>query len=77
MNNAVGYTRIARFEHAPLLGTDGIGGNMFAELKSAWFISRHEHAGIVPEDIVDMLAASARRAFPPVCSAAPRSSCCT
>ncbi|MCH8259751.1 MAG: hypothetical protein IIC46_06065 [Planctomycetes bacterium] len=37
-------------------------GDMFAEAKAAWYISRDIGAGLSPGDIVAMLAASARRA---------------
>src|SRR5262249_25389245 len=46
---------------APIqLGTDGIGADMFAEAKVAWFKSRDAHAGISPNDVIQMLANSAR-----------------
>ncbi|MEK6675515.1 MAG: amidohydrolase family protein [Planctomycetota bacterium] len=62
MNNAVGYAPMAAFCCPVMLGTDGIGGDMFAEAKAAWMISRHQKAGLTPVDIVAMLANSARRA---------------
>jgi putative selenium metabolism protein SsnA len=62
MNNAVGYTAVAAFRCPVILGTDGIGSDMFTEAKHAWFKSRDGHAGISPNDVVGMLAASARRA---------------
>ncbi len=62
MNNAVGYAPVPRFRSPVLLGTDGIGADMFAEARAAWFISRHQHAGLAPADIVRMLASAARRA---------------
>lgn len=62
MNNAVGYTPIQKLECPVMLGTDGIGGDMFAEAKHAWFKSRDGGAGISPADVVKMLATSARRA---------------
>jgi putative selenium metabolism protein SsnA len=61
MNNFVGYAPVASFNNV-MLGTDGIGADMFAEVRAAWFISRHQQAGLLPEAIIDMLAASARRA---------------
>lgn len=61
MNNAVGYAPVASFKKV-MLGTDGIGADMFAEAKAAWFISRHQKANLSPADIVAMLAMSARRA---------------
>ncbi len=62
MNNAVGYAPLDRMERPIQLGTDGIGSDMFAELNTAWFKSRDAHAGLSPEDCVQMLANSARRA---------------
>lgn len=62
MNNAVGYAPIGRMRGPVMLGTDGIGGDMFGEGKEAWFKSRDGAAGISPGDVIGMLAASARRA---------------
>ena len=62
MNNAVGYAPVGGFETDVILGTDGIGADMFAEARFAWFMSRHGRAGLAPDAIVEMLAASARRA---------------
>ncbi len=62
MNNGVGHTPIASYGDSAMLGTDGIGSDMFAEMKAAWLINRHQHAGLGPVDYVRMLAASARRA---------------
>jgi cytosine/adenosine deaminase-related metal-dependent hydrolase len=45
-----------------MLGTDGIGVDMFAEAKAAWFKSRDAGAGISPARVIEMLATSARRA---------------
>jgi cytosine/adenosine deaminase-related metal-dependent hydrolase len=62
MNNAVGYAPIGKFRGPVMLGTDGIGADMFTEAKHAWFKSRDGWAGILPADVIAMLAASARRA---------------
>lgn len=62
MNNAVGYAPVAAFRCPVMLGTDGIGADLFAEAKAAWFISRHEAAGLAPSDVLVMLRAGARRA---------------
>jgi putative selenium metabolism protein SsnA len=62
MNNGVGYTPVPKFECPVMLGTDGIGGDMFTEAKHAWFKSCDAHAGLSPARVVAMLAASARRA---------------
>lgn len=62
MNNAVGYTRAAAFDPRPILGTDGIDGDMLAEATTAYFKSRDGGAPLTPDDILTMLAGSARRA---------------
>src|SRR5439155_8532853 len=62
MNNAVGYAPIAKLKCPVMLGTDGIGADMFAEAQAAWFKSRDGGAGISPAQVVAMLAQSARRA---------------
>lgn len=62
MNNAVGYTPVAAYRCPVMLGTDGIGSDMFTESKHAWFKSRDGHAGLSPADVLATLAASARRA---------------
>jgi len=62
MNNAVGYAPVSEYRCPVMLGTDGIGEDMFAEAKQAWFISRDAEAGLAPVQIVDMLAGGARRA---------------
>ncbi|MCH8804908.1 MAG: amidohydrolase family protein [Planctomycetes bacterium] len=62
MNNAVGYAPVDAFRGPVMLGTDGIGGDLFAEAKAAWFASRDHHANLTPARVLKMLAASARRA---------------
>lgn len=62
LNNGVGYAPIARATNPVILGTDGIGGDMFAETRAAWFAARDHHAGLLPQDIIAMLATAARRA---------------
>jgi putative selenium metabolism protein SsnA len=62
MNNNVGYAPLSQICGPVLLGTDGIGGDLFAEAQHAWFKSRDVNAGISPNRIISMLAASARRA---------------
>ncbi len=62
MNNAVGYAPVASFQCPVMLGTDGIGSDLFAEAKAAWYVSRHAQAGLAPNDLIAMIAASARRA---------------
>ncbi|HPF41350.1 MAG TPA: amidohydrolase family protein [Phycisphaerae bacterium] len=62
MNNAVGYAPVASFMCPVMLGTDGIGANMFAEARAAWFASQHCGGGQTPNDILRKLANAARRA---------------
>ncbi len=62
MNNAVGYAPVGEFKCPVMLGTDGIGGDLFAEAQAAWFKSRDGGAGIGPQRVLEMLSASARRA---------------
>lgn len=62
MNNAVGYTPVGQFNCPVMIGTDGIGGDMFAESQQVWFKSRDGGQTISPDDVIRMLAHSARRA---------------
>lgn len=71
MNNQVGYAPIGAIigsgaagggPGAIQLGTDGIGSDMFAEIRHAWFKSRDGKAGISPAQVVSMLTRSARTA---------------
>lgn len=62
MNNAVGYAPVASFTCPVMLGTDGIGSNMFAEARAAWFASQHCGGGLSPNAILQLLANAARRA---------------
>lgn len=61
MNNAVGYAPIEHMSRV-LLGTDGIGGDMFNESKTAWFKYRDARraGGVTPGRILEMLAQNAR-----------------
>jgi putative selenium metabolism protein SsnA len=62
MNNAVGYAPIAKLTCPVMLGTDGIGADLFAEAQAAWWKSRDGGGGISPARVIEMLAQSARRA---------------
>jgi putative selenium metabolism protein SsnA len=62
MNNSVGYTPVTKFRSPVMLGTDGIGADMFNEARTAWFKSCDAKAGLSPQGVLRMLAASARRA---------------
>ncbi|CAN5502833.1 putative aminohydrolase SsnA [soil metagenome] len=62
MNNAVGYAPLAKLKCPVMLGTDGIGGDMFGEMRTAWFKSRDARSGLSPMDVIAMQANAARRA---------------
>jgi putative selenium metabolism protein SsnA len=59
MNNRVGHAPIDAFDRLAL-GTDGIGGDMFAESKAAFWRAREADPSIAPGWILDRLAESAR-----------------
>lgn len=46
MNNQVGYAPVSKFGERVLLGTDGIGADMFEEARVAYFKSRDGRAGV-------------------------------
>jgi putative selenium metabolism protein SsnA len=60
MNNAVGYTPVARLSHPPLLGTDGIGGDMWREARTAEFKSHDAGLPLPFGRSLEMLVQSAR-----------------
>lgn len=62
MNNGVGYARASAFGDAVALGTDGIGNDMLAEARFAWFKSCDAGVGLAPNQIMQMLGKAARRA---------------
>lgn len=62
MNNSVGYTPVGKLRMPVLLGTDGIGANMFSEAQTAWFKACDAKAGISPATVLAMLATNGRRA---------------
>lgn len=59
MNNAVGYTPVARLQQPPLLGTDGIGADMWREARTAQFKSHDAGHPVAFGRPVEMLAKSA------------------
>src|ERR1043166_1433684 len=61
MNNRVGYAPIDALQNVQL-GTDGIGSDMFAEARAAWFKARDAGVNVTPIQIIGMLAQSARTA---------------
>jgi len=50
MNNSVGYARPARFHNPVVLGTDGIGADMFEEYRLAYARLREDDLLATPED---------------------------
>jgi putative selenium metabolism protein SsnA len=55
MNNAVGYAPVHLMGQQVALGTDGIGADMFEEVKFAWFKARDARNGIGVGDVVGFL----------------------
>ncbi|MGH2554606.1 MAG: amidohydrolase family protein [Actinomycetota bacterium] len=59
MNNRVGHAPVGAFGRLAL-GTDGVGGDMFAESKAAFWRAREADPGISPEWVLERMAESAR-----------------
>lgn len=62
MNNGVGRARPHKMGSRRALGTDGIGGDLFAELQAAYFRGVEDGVPWGPAEYVDLLAGSARLA---------------
>ena len=60
MNNGVGYTPVAKFARAPLLGTDGIGADMWREARIAEFKSHDAGLPLPFGQSLNLLGQSAR-----------------
>jgi putative selenium metabolism protein SsnA len=60
MNNAVGHAPVALLGEGLALGTDGIGGDMFAEGRAAYWRAQESRVVAGPSWVLDRLAASAR-----------------
>ena len=60
MNNGVGYTPVASFTKPPMLGTDGIGADMWREARTALFKSNDAGRSIGFARPLEMLDESAR-----------------
>jgi len=60
MNNGVGYTPVAKFARPPLLGTDGIGADMWREARIAEFKSHDAGLPLPFGQSIKMLGESAR-----------------
>ena len=55
-NNQVGYAPVAKFGERVVLGTDGIGADMFEEAHFAFFKGRDARSGFTAEDWLRVLA---------------------
>jgi len=62
MNNQVGYAPVAKFGDRVVLGTDGIGADMFEEARFAFFKGRDGRAGFGADDWLRVLANNHRLA---------------
>jgi len=62
MNNQVGYAPVAKFGDRLVLGTDGIGANMFDEARVAFFRARDARVEFGADDWLAVLAANQRLA---------------
>ena len=62
MNNAVGYAPVQWMGERVALGTDGIGADMFEEVKFAWFKARDGRNGLGIADVAGFLTGSQRLA---------------
>ena len=60
MNNGVGYAPVSSFAKPPMLGTDGIGADMWREARTALFKSNDAARSIGFDRTLAMLGASAR-----------------
>lgn len=58
LNNAVGYAPVASMGPRTMLGTDGIGADMFAELQTAWFKAQDRGVGWSPDRWLQTLTSS-------------------
>jgi cytosine/adenosine deaminase-related metal-dependent hydrolase len=62
MNNGTGTAPLAAYKCRVMLGTDGQGGDLFAEARLAWLAARQENVNLPPEAVLARLAQGARRA---------------
>src|SRR5439155_2141328 len=60
MNNAVGRAPVAAFGDRTVLGTDGIGADMFAESQAAYWRAREDDVFETPDRTLALLANGAR-----------------
>src|SRR5262249_52858133 len=62
MNNQVGYAPVAQFGDRVVLGTDGIGADLFAETRAAFFKGRDSHSSLSAESWLSVLRNNQRMA---------------
>jgi putative selenium metabolism protein SsnA len=62
MNNQVGYAPVAKFGDRVVLGTDGIGADLFAETRAAFFKGRDSHSSLSAENWLSVLRNNQRMA---------------
>ena len=62
MNNRVGYAPVSKFGERVLLGTDGIGADMFDEARFAFFKGQDGRAGFGADEWLRVLANNQRKA---------------
>lgn len=62
MHNGVGYARVARYAKPPMLGTDGIGGDLWNEARTALFKSNDAGQSLASSLPLAMLGESSRYA---------------
>jgi putative selenium metabolism protein SsnA len=62
MNNGVGYAPVHLMGKQVALGTDGIGADMFEEVKFAWFKARDARNGLGIDDVAGFLTGAQRLA---------------
>jgi cytosine/adenosine deaminase-related metal-dependent hydrolase len=55
MNNQIGYAPVTKFGDRMLLGTDGIGADMFEEARHAFFKGRDAKSGMTADDWLRVL----------------------
>lgn len=62
LNNRVGYAPVAKFDSRLVLGTDGIGADLFEEGRFAYFKSQEQRTGLTAEDWIRSLGRNQRLA---------------
>ncbi len=63
LNNRVGFSPLWQRADAVMLGTDGIGADMYTEAKMAWFRGTEATGALSPGRVVALLDASADRLY--------------